>query len=264
MASVGSRKHVKTNEEDWIVVEGTHEPIISKETFEATQEKIELYSRKKNKTHNNDYPLKGLVKCGSCGQRLIHIPNGNPHFKCPRKFNSGDSNCVTDNLYDDEFNDIIFRSIKLFAKICDDAEPILEIQKTDLKTKVNKAAKIIRCANEKISKYKHQKTELYMKYALEEVSEEEFTRENNILDNQIVKEEALIIEKEKEQNEAADKLLLLPSDARQCLTEMIDGKAALTRDIAVAFIRNIKVYNDKSVEIEWNFEDELIKYVEKN
>lgn len=264
VASVGSRKHVKTNEEDWIVVEGTHEPIISKETFEATQEKIELYSRKKNKTHNNDYPLKGLVKCGSCGQRLIHIPNGNPHFKCPRKFNSGDSNCVTDNLYDDEFNDIIFRSIKLFAKICDDAEPILEIQKTDLKTKVNKAAKIIRCANEKISKYKHQKTELYMKYALEEVSEEEFTRENNILDNQIVKEEALIIEKEKEQNEAADKLLLLPSDARQCLTEMIDGKAALTRDIAVAFIRNIKVYNDKSVEIEWNFEDELIKYVEKN
>ena len=55
---------MKTKEEDWIVVEGTHEAIVSKEVFDAVQEKLELNSRKRRKTHNNNYPLKGLVKCG--------------------------------------------------------------------------------------------------------------------------------------------------------------------------------------------------------
>jgi hypothetical protein len=58
-------------------------------------------------------------------------------------------------------------------------------------------------------------------------------------------------------------LLKLPSDSRQCLTGLLDDADILTRDIAVAFIRNIKVYQDKRIEIMWNFEDELVKYVEK-
>ena len=49
---------MKTKEEDWIVVEGTHEAIVSKEVFDAVQEKLELNSRKRSKTHNNNYPLK--------------------------------------------------------------------------------------------------------------------------------------------------------------------------------------------------------------
>lgn len=143
VASVGSNKHLKTKEEDWIVVEGTHEAIVSKEVFDAVQEKLELNSRKRSKTHNNNYPLKGLVKCGGCGQNLQHVTRCNPHFKCPRKFNAANQDCVTDNLYDDEFNEMIFRAIKLFAKISDDAEPVLELQKAELKSKVNGAAKKI-------------------------------------------------------------------------------------------------------------------------
>lgn len=263
VASVGSNKHLKTKEEDWIVVEGTHEAIVSKEVFDAVQEKLELNSRKRSKTHNNNYPLKGLVKCGGCGQNLQHVTRCNPHFKCPRKFNAANQDCVTDNLYDDEFNEMIFRAIKLFAKISDDAEPVLELQKVELKSKVNGAAKKIRDAKDSISRYKHQKTELYMRYAMEEISEEEFTRKNDKLDKQIEKETLAIAQMETEQSEAAERLFELPPDGRQCLTDLIEGNKQLTREIAVTFIRGIKVYNDKRIEIEWNFADELVKYVEQ-
>ena len=263
VASVGSNKHLKTKEEDWIVVEGTHEAIVSKEVFDAVQEKLELNSRKRSKTHNNNYPLKGLVKCGGCGQNLQHVTRCNPHFKCPRKFNAANQDCVTDNLYDDEFNEMIFRAIKLFAKISDDAEPVLELQKAELKSKVNGAAKKIRDAKDSISRYKHQKTELYMRYAMEEISEEEFTRKNDKLDKQIEKETLAIAQMETEQSEAAERLFELPSDGRQCLTDLIEGNEQLTREIAATFIRGIKVYNDKRIEIEWNFADELVKYVEQ-
>ncbi len=106
---------------------------------------------------------------------------------------------VTDNLYDDEFNEMIFRAIKLFAKISDDAEPVLELQKAELKSKVNEAAKNIRNSKDSISRYKHQKTELYMRYAMEEISEEEFTRKNDRLDKQIEKETLAIAQIEIEQ-----------------------------------------------------------------
>jgi DNA invertase Pin-like site-specific DNA recombinase len=263
VASVGSSKHVKTKEEDWIVVEGTHEPIVSKEIFDAAQEKLELYSRKKKNNGQNNYPLKGLVICGGCGQKLTHVSRCNAHFKCPRKFNAHSEQCVTDNLYDDKFNAVVFRAIKLFAQISDDAEPLLEMQKDELKKIVNEAARSIRTAKDNICRYKHRKTELYMKYAMEEITQEEFTRKNDRLDQKIAKEEKLAAQKEHEQSEAAEMLLKLPSDSRQCLTGLLDDADILTRDIAVAFIRNIKVYQDKRIEIMWNFEDELVKYVEK-
>lgn len=153
--------------------------------------------------------------------------------------------------------------IKLFAKISDDAEPVLELQKAELKSKVNGAAKKIRDAKDSISRYKHQKTELYMRYAMEEISEEEFTRKNDKLDKQIEKETLAIAQMETEQSEAAERLFELPPDGRQCLTDLIEGNKQLTREIAVTFIRGIKVYNDKRIEIEWNFADELVKYVEQ-
>lgn len=263
VASVGSSKHVKTKEEDWIVVEGTHEPIISKEMFDAVQEKLELNSRKKKKIHNTIYPLKGLVKCGGCGQNLHHVTRCNAHFKCPRKFNTSNPDCATDNLYDDELNGMVFRAIKMFAKVSDNADPVLELQKTELKSKVNEAAKKIRNAKDSISRYKHQKTELYMRYAMDEITEEEFSRKNGRLDKQIERETNEMAQREQEQKDAAEKLLELPADGRQCLTDLIEGSEKLTREIAVAFVRSIKVYKDKRIEIEWNFDDELVKYVEK-
>lgn len=262
--AVGSSKHVKTREEDWIVVEGTHEPIISKEIFDAVQEKLELNSRKRRHTHISEYPLKGLLKCGGCGQKLVHISRCNAHFKCPRKFTVENTDCITDNVYEDEFNEMIFRAIKLFAKISDNAEPVLELQKAELKSKVNEAAKKIRGAKDSISRYKHQKTELYMRYAMEEIQEKEFARKNARLDRQIEEATNEITKKELEQQEAAEQLLELPADGRQCLTDLIEGSEQLTREIAVAFIREIKVYQDKRIEIEWNFDDELVRYVENS
>ena len=87
--------------------------------------------------------------------------------------------------------------------------------------------------------------------------------DDQIWDKQIEKETLAIAQMETEQSEAAERLFELPPDGRQCLTDLIEGNKQLTREIAVTFIRGIKVYNDKRIEIEWNFADELVKYVEQ-
>lgn len=261
VVTVGSNRHMKSKEQDWIVVEGTHEPIVSREIFDSVQEKLELNSRKKKNFHNEIYPLKGLVKCGGCGQSMHHITRCQPHFKCARKFIMANPVCVTDNLYEDELNTIIFNAIKLFAKAADESQPILEAEKKKLKSIVNNTGKEMRNINDRIRRYQHQKTELYTKYAMEGVSESEFAQNNDKLDKLIEKEKETINTIEQEQKEAMRKLLALPTDGKKCWVELIEGKKILTRDIALTFIRKILVYNHKRIEIEWNFEDELIRYV---
>ena len=63
---VGSKKRV-VNEP--IIVEGTHEAIISKEDFELAQKVIRGGGRNPTRKQH-DYPLKGLVRCGNCKRAM--------------------------------------------------------------------------------------------------------------------------------------------------------------------------------------------------
>lgn len=63
-------KIVYRPEEEHIVYENAHEPIIDRETWEATQRKLQKSLPK----HNLDFSpceLAGLVTCGTCGRKMI-------------------------------------------------------------------------------------------------------------------------------------------------------------------------------------------------
>ena len=59
-------KKVNLPRNDWIIVEGTHQPIISKEDFDTVQQIIEKRSYAGKTVHL----LSGLVKCGDCGASM--------------------------------------------------------------------------------------------------------------------------------------------------------------------------------------------------
>ena len=61
-----SNKRVKTKKEDWIIVENTHEPIISKDDFETVQ-RILNYSSVMLKS---DDILLRYLKCPECGSKF--------------------------------------------------------------------------------------------------------------------------------------------------------------------------------------------------
>ena len=68
-AGVGSRKTISQKKEDWIIVEGMHGAIVSKEEFELAQAVIRG-GEKNPKRNLRYYPLKGLVCCGNCKRTL--------------------------------------------------------------------------------------------------------------------------------------------------------------------------------------------------
>ena len=56
-----------TKKEEHIVLENMHEPIIDIETWNKAQEKLNGYTKTRNRKY--DHQLKGLVYCGECGNK---------------------------------------------------------------------------------------------------------------------------------------------------------------------------------------------------
>lgn len=89
-----NRTHNATNEikdrSEWIVIDGSQEPIISKELYEKAQELFKSTYKPKGARPSSTYKhwLSGLVKCPDCGRTLtastLRRKNGEPYsyFSC--------------------------------------------------------------------------------------------------------------------------------------------------------------------------------------
>ena len=62
--SYKSKKSIRQARENWVVVEGTHEPIIDKDTFYKVQSLLK--SRRRTRLRRYDFLLKGLIHCHEC------------------------------------------------------------------------------------------------------------------------------------------------------------------------------------------------------
>ena len=63
--SYKSKKCLKQDRKNWVVVENTHEPLIDKETFQKVR--MLVNSRKHTRSRTYDFLLKGLIFCHECG-----------------------------------------------------------------------------------------------------------------------------------------------------------------------------------------------------
>ena len=73
--SYKSKKCLRQSPENWVVVEGTHEPIIDPETFQKVQ--LLVSSRKHTRSRTYDFLLKGLIFCHECGHPLAVLNRKN-------------------------------------------------------------------------------------------------------------------------------------------------------------------------------------------
>lgn len=63
-----NKRRVPTEESDWIVVEHTHEPLVSQELWDTVHQMMKARRRENGSGHVQ--PFAGLVKCAGCGSSL--------------------------------------------------------------------------------------------------------------------------------------------------------------------------------------------------
>ena len=69
------RKQIPQKPEQWVRCENTHEPIISREDWEAVQSLWEQTTVKKEQRYNSLFT--GLLRCADCGAHMNFKPDGN-------------------------------------------------------------------------------------------------------------------------------------------------------------------------------------------
>lgn len=109
----------KKGSNEWLTVEGMHEPIISKDDFDTVQRKIK--SRKCPRKGADNYSLfAGLIKCGDCGKSLTikytHAVHPIMIYSCASYNKMGKNYCTQHRVEYDMLYNMVLEQIRDIAK----------------------------------------------------------------------------------------------------------------------------------------------------
>jgi len=102
--------------EEWIIVEGTHEPIISQETFDNAQALFNKSIRKSPKNKNVDL-FSGLVRCADCKRVMNKKTNQHPYatyhyYRCVTARKLKKSACTNHTIRIDKLEQAVLLTIQ--------------------------------------------------------------------------------------------------------------------------------------------------------
>ncbi|WP_026476255.1 recombinase family protein [Alkaliphilus transvaalensis] len=114
--SYKTKKKINVDKEDWVVVEGTHEAIIDKTTFESVQKRIT--SRGGSSGTGKTHIFASKVKCMDCGSTMSKTSNTsarskNVYLRCSLYAKTGKQNklCSSHSIRLDELEAIVTEKI---------------------------------------------------------------------------------------------------------------------------------------------------------
>ena len=116
--SYKSKVIIDTPEDQWYRVEGTHEAIIDRATFEAVQRGLRL--RTKTDGSGEAHLLSGLVKCADCGSTMSKCSNGKQSYlRCKLYADSGQNKlCTRHSVRLDQLIDLVSDRIRYYVRTC--------------------------------------------------------------------------------------------------------------------------------------------------
>ena len=197
-------KQIKNKEEDWIVVENTHEPIIDKERFFKIQELRKNRKYNWNKRVEDNSIFKDLVICSNCKEPMDLIVTNKKEISeiKIKKYAFRCNNCNIDNKNDfyikvDTLKTCIFRSIKYHIDLLRGVEEARkEIKpRTEYTKSIKQKVENMQCELEKVEK---DKVENYEKWKNNEITEIEYIENiKNIVGKECILKNAIKDEKSK-------------------------------------------------------------------
>ena len=251
--------------EDWIVVEGMHDPIISQDVFDIVQEKIK--SRKCVTGDGTTSMFVGLVKCGECGKSLLkrraNTKSRAEILSCKTYNRHGKNHCTQHRVDYDVFYNIVLDEIRELAKQTIDAEEVAdnlaEAYETERKEQTELLKRNITKAKSRMTVLEQMTSKLYEDLISERINETLFNsliertrNENAELQKQVEDFEKQLAMDSEDNTDARKWIDLIKdyADIKELDSETLNRlikKIIVHEDIAEDGKRNI------SIEIHYNF-----------
>lgn len=238
-------KLVKNAREDWVVVDGTHEPIVSEKLFaEAnarafTHEKRGYKPRKKTTT---------LLFCPSCGRHMSLTGRGKS-YRCARAATTGLPECSNSKIGQEELYQAVLSCAGNMVQFISEN---LEKKKKEWMETAMQEEKINTLQNER-KRLSSRKMKLYSDYRSGNLSKEQYMAEIESAAVRIAEIDQRIPEIENEILEAQTAM----AQAASKQTELNDVAALKKYDAEVLskIIDKVFIYGGGRIEIVWKMDD---------
>ena len=246
--AVGGKNHLKPKSE-WKITYHHHEPIIEREIFEEVQRTRGI---SKPYQPRKAHMLTGKVLCGECGRALCYRNAKHPYFYCKDRYTTGNENCLK------KVNIFLLEQMLVSAvqkEICRQIELkevwklYQEVQKRQYDAKMAK----LRKARKNLEITGKEQIILCERYKKKEILKEEYLackekvqKKEDAIKSEIQRQKMLLVEMEAEKHTGlpdADKIW------KACKVH------ELNQETVDSFIRKVKVWDERHVEIIWNFSD---------
>lgn len=246
VASIRTKKRIKKDPKDYIVVENTHEAIISKEDFQLAQNLLAIRSRKQNNHIRSTHLFSNLLFCGDCGKGM--------HYKANRKgyvYGSYDKNgkfaCTSHIIREKDLESIILNDISVILK------NVKYNHSSAINSKLNKEKtaleQIILQYKNKIEKLNSTKSNALLKLCDEIITDSDYKQVVTAVDTKI----DYLTSQIKEINQKLNKIANLTQDDFLKLTNQLSCINKLTNELLTRLIKRIEVKENGDVKIFYRF-----------
>ncbi len=267
-----NHKAVRTQKEEWVIVENTHEAIISREDFNKVQKIIDNKTYPSNKRMQVNY-YAGHLYCKECGRFMLRKYTGrrksNPNilnytYYCSTRYRICKDDCIENKIKSEDLDKIVLKAIKHQIKLYLKVDTLIDeiIEKRNSSNTKTTLDNIERKLNEK----RKIKQKFYEDWKLGIISKEDylnFVKSNENTINILTERYKKYSDKLSEENNLEDKKSLFKKiekykDIKEVNKELIDD-----------MIDKIYSYGNNKVEIIFKYKDEyknimkLIKQIKK-
>ena len=251
------KKIVDKPKEEWIRIEDSHEPIVSKREFAIVQRLLGMDTRT-SPNEDEVYVLSGLAVCAGCGAAMIkrNVPAGGKvysYYICSK--NAATKECGTHRIPKEKLESLVFEVLKAhIANVLDtgrileyiDTVPFQELEIKELeRQKEAKEQEIQRCQELRDMLYEDLKDGIVSKEDYAELYEGYNSRR-------------------KKAEEAVWKIRHAIQDVMEAKTDKYEwlhyfkeyqNISGLSRMAAVELIDRVRVFDKDHIEIDFNFQD---------
>ena len=253
--SYKSKKCLKQDPANWVVVEGTHEPLVDAETFRKVR--MLVNSRKHTRSRTYDFLLKGLIFCHECGYPLAVLNRKNArgedvlYFVCRtyQRFTKAGV-CTCHSIKEKTVTDAVVAKVREVCQAYLDPDELLPmaLEAVENARKQNNLETELQVVQAKIDSLTANLDRMYTDRLNGLLPEEDFQR---ILGR--IKLEREQLEEKRQELELQKKSPVRSEDRARELVQRFIETAGESRELLVSLIERVELTEDKAVIIKFRF-----------
>lgn len=260
-------ERVSTDEKDWYIVEGTHEAIIDKETFEKAQS-LHQRDARTAPAQKTLYLFSGFLRCADCKKSMNRkTVKGLVYYCCSTYTRKSRTLCTKHTIREDVLEKAVLLAIqRQIALVANLTEIIEEIKEAPvIRTESKRVEHLLAARKKDLEKLAAVADNLYMDWRTGEISKDAYRRMKEKCDTQEAQLKEAIANLEKEKETLANGL----SGEEPYLTAFLKHKNIdrLERSILVELVDFIEVHQDGGLTIHFKFADQqrlALEYVQNS